>query len=184
MSILVKSSTSIDEKDRWATRHDCFADAEYLFGRKFHLDVCAEPPTAKVKKFITPHSGFTEQDGQAIFGVDALTTEWIDGWWCNPPFSKKSEFIDKAIEQQAKGHSGMMLLPYEPATQWWQSRLSNGVIIYEPDGRYNFLEVDGVTGKTGVNFASAFVVFPSFKINTSLRVQFKRGLSSPERTAA
>lgn len=53
MAILVKSKTSSDNKNLWGTTWECFADAEHLFGRKFIIDVAAEPLTAKCKLFFT-----------------------------------------------------------------------------------------------------------------------------------
>ena len=126
MAHLVKSKTAESDKNFWATTQECFADAEYLFGKKFIIDVAAESLTAKCKLF------FTQDD-------DALSLDWPDNWWCNPPFDLKREFITKAKQQQMNGRSGMMLLPYERQTSWWREDLSNGVIIYEPDGRYNFI---------------------------------------------
>ena len=35
--------------------------------------------------------------------------------------------------------------PVASLAGWWQKRLAFGIIIYEPDGRYQFCERDGVT---------------------------------------
>lgn len=70
----------------------------------------------------------------------------------------------------------MMLLPYEPLAQWWQDNLSDNVIVYEPNGRYNFAERDGVTMKTGVNFGTALVLMGGFHLGTSVRVTYNRGI--------
>ena len=69
----------------------------------------------------------------------------------------------------------MMLLPYESLTNWWRDNLAEGVIIYEPDGRYNFMERDGKTKKSGANFGSVLVSFPSQHIGQSPRIPFIRG---------
>ena len=165
MANLIKSKTPSDEKDLWGTDWGCFYDAQHLAGRKFSHDVCAEAHTAKCDSF------WTKDD-------DALSMDWPHDWWCNPPFSLKMEFIRKARESQAKGVAGVMLLPYEPLTAWWRANLSHDVVIYEPDGRYNFLERDGVTKKSGVNFGSVFVLFPANRIGPSIRVPFQRGVGS------
>ncbi|ELB2852117.1 hypothetical protein QNE40_001327 [Vibrio alginolyticus] len=48
MAHLVKSKTVEGAKNKWATRWDCFFDAQFLFrrdtGKEFVLDVAAEPP--------------------------------------------------------------------------------------------------------------------------------------------
>ena len=165
MAHLVKSTTPDEYKNFWATTWECFADAQHLFGREFVIDVAAEPLTAKCKNF------FTQAD-------DALSLDWPDRWFCNPPFDLKIPFIHHAKGQQEIGRSGMMLLPYERQTDWWRKGVSKGCIIYEPDGRYNFMERDGKTKKSGVNFGSALVCFPAFHLHESITVPFTRGIGS------
>lgn len=167
MTNLVKSKAASSDKNRWATTWECFWRAQELFGKKFNLDVCAEMDTTKCSLFIGPPSqGLDEfvtrnSHGQVqCVGRDALVTPWRDDFWCNPPFDLKREFIDRAANQSAIGLSGMMLLPYEPCTKWFRELvMPHADTIYVPDSRYNFLEVDGVTKKTGVNFPSCFVLW-------------------------
>lgn len=194
MAHVIKSTTNINDKNRWATTKECFLDAQKLYGKSFKLDVCAEINTAKVDSFIAPPNifeldsvpietltcGVINIDQPKIFAVDALKNNWINDWWCNPPFDQKISFICKAIEQDALGYHGMMLLPYEPLTQWWQTYVNgNAAIIYEPNGRYNFLESDGITKKNSVNFGSAFVLFDSTK-KTTPRILFNRGIGKSD----
>lgn len=168
---LVKSTTDKSDKNRWATTWECFERAQELFGAKFILDVAAEVETSKCDNFfgppnyeyVEPMIGTKEYwDDPVCTGIDALlpNNKWDCLWWCNPPFDLKREFITKAIEQSKLGHSGMMLLPYEPCTKWFRELvMPNASAVYVPDGRYNFLETDGVTRKSGVNFPSCFVLF-------------------------
>ena len=62
----------------------------------------------------------------------------------------------------------MMLLPYEPLTTWWRRLLAEDVIIYEPDGRYQFYERDGATRKSGANFWLCPDCLPTMKVGASL----------------
>lgn len=158
-----KSTTDDGDKNFWATSWKCFNDAQSLYGRPFLHDVAAEPQTAKCASFYSLQ-----------LGLDSLVLDWPEHWWCNPPFDQKVAFIRRAAEQNKPG---MMLLPYEPLTKWWQNNIPNNVIIYEPDGRYGFLERDGVTEKRGVNFSSAFVLFTCHHFDEPLRVRFKRGIA-------
>lgn len=192
MAILNRSITAEDAKNRWATQWGCFLDAQHLYGRKFAVDVCAEPETAKVKRFfasaewfesrrlsafgIGGMDGFGIRKGQKILGFDALRHKWPADWWCNPPFDRKWEFIAHAREQQAAGRPGMMLLPYSPCSTSWRKNLGSGVIIYEPDGRYNFMEPDGETKQSGANFETALVIFTTNMIRESPRITFNRGI--------
>lgn len=158
-----KSNTPAKDADFWATSWRQFYDAVALYGRPFLFDVCAEENTAKCG----PVDYFSPDRGD-----DALLLDW----WCNPPFTRKVEFIQHARLQQADGRPGMMLLPYEPVSNWWRENLMDDVIVYEPCGRYNFLERDGKTMKTGVNFGSVLVLFTTAKVGTSLRVPYRRGV--------
>ncbi len=189
MAHLVKSKTADGDKNFWATTWECFADAETLYGREFQIDVAAEPSTAKCRKYYGPAEFYdrvlvdpefkqlvSDIEIPRCVGLDSLNINWENDWWCNPPFDLKEEFIAKAKQQQKRGISGMMLLPYERQTQWWRNWVSQGCIIYEPDGRYNFLERDGEAKKSGVNFGSAFVLFPAFYVAESPTITFDRGV--------
>jgi hypothetical protein len=194
MAILIDSGTPASDKNFWATTWEAFADAKVLYGRSFECDVAAEPLTAKCTSYfarpemldqlldyrttskIREQMKMAEQLGVVCAGLDSLNLFWPDHWWCNPPFDLKPEFIRHARRNQRMGHPGMMLLPYEPLSGWWRRLLADDVIVYEPDGRYQFYERDGVTRKNGANFGCALVAFPTMKIGPSLRVPFKRGI--------
>lgn len=182
MAILNKSVTAEIAKNRWATQWGCFLDAQHLYGKPFSVDACAEPETAKVKRFyVSPqwaesNPTLKAKRGQRILGVDALQNDWPADWWCNPPFDHKQQFIQHAIAQQRAGRPGMMLLPYSPVAAWWRSALGSGVIVYEPDGRYNFMEPDGETKQSGANFDSVLVAFPTMRLDVSPRIPFPRGI--------
>lgn len=202
MAILVKSKTCEAVKNKWATRWECFFDARYVFkrdtGKDLVLDVAAEPQTAKLDRYyISPHwiseqsndydelvdysilSRFDSErfDSQPLcVGFDALQNDWCDGWWCNPPFDLKREFIIKATEEMFKGHDGIMLIPYEPLSGWWLDLVEGyASVIYEPNGRYAFYESDGKTKKSGVNFGSVLVLFTRRKLGVP-RVKIRRGI--------
>lgn len=188
MAILVKSGTLSSEKNRWSTTWPCFDDAVSLYGKPFQLDVAAEPETRKVNRFMVSPDwmaaakkqknglALVKSENYEIAAINALVNDWVDSWWCNPPFDLKVEFLEKAFEQVSKGFGGMMLLPYEPLTDWWRDWVSPiATAVYEPDGRYPFYEIDGKTQKSGVNFGSVFVLFtPEFNDGTLPRYNFQK----------
>lgn len=182
MAILNPSLTAESEKNRWATTWECFRDARHLYGRRFAVDVCAEPATAKVKQFIVSpqwadaNPTLPVLKGQKIIGIDALECHWPADWWCNPPFEFKREFVAMARVNQRAGRPGMMLLPYSPIAAWWQDLLAEDVLIYEPKGRYSFYKVDGETLQGSANFDSVLVAFPTQKIGPAPRIPFSRGI--------
>ena len=54
---------------------------------------------------------------------DGLGNDWGLRNYCNPPYSKKRLWIEKAIEQQAKGRLTVMLLPADTSTSWFHDLL-------------------------------------------------------------
>jgi len=196
MAHLVKSTTPDNDKNYWGTTWECFNDAQELYGRKLVCDVAAEPLTAKCENYYISTAWFdkfrdprfrteqleqlrqAEKRGARCTGIDSLNVDWPEHWFCNPPFDLKGPFIRQARRQQQQGRSGIMLLPYERQTDWWRKGCRTGCIIYEPDGRYNFLERDGETKKVGVNFGSALVCFPAMHIHESITVPFNRGIGN------
>ncbi|UJH96003.1 methylase [Pantoea phage Nafs113] len=157
--------TTTDEKDAnfWSTRWETFHDAQRLYGRRFQFDVAAEPLTAKCDEFYC-----------LARGEDALILPWPADYFCNPPFDLKVEFIKRARYHQQMGIGGMMLIPYEPCSNWWRENLSEDIIEYTPDGRIGFYERDGKTRKSGVNFPSVLICFPVHKIGPAIRVPYFR----------
>lgn len=183
MAILVKSATPKSDKNRLSTTWDCFNDAKTVTGLSFALDVAAESATAKCANYITP-----EEDALSVCWGERLSKVMVKmgrmmhtrmpvaalGIWCNPPFDRKLDFIQKAYDESRKhGVAICLLIPYEPQTIWWRCMIE-GVArtVYEPRGRYNFYEPDGKTIKTGVNFGTCFVLFDGSYINETQYIKF------------
>ena len=163
-----KSKTDDAKKDLWNTSWQALRDAEALIGQRFVLDVCAtDAATAKAREFITPQQ-------------DALQTEWLGASgavWCNPPFTRKPEFLTRAYWQARKWQRiVIVMIPYEPCTQWWRESVSGkATAVFMPDGRYSFLDPDTKEPIPGVNFVSCFVMFTPMTMPTQY-VEFTRGI--------
>ncbi len=163
-----KSKVADDKKDLWNTSWPAVRDAQALIGQPFVLDVCAtDADTAKAREFITPQQ-------------DALQTEWLGASgavWCNPPFTRKPEFLTRAYWQARKwGRMVVVMIPYEPCTQWWREHVSGkATAVFMPDGRYGFLDPDTKKIIPGVNFVSCFVLFSPLHTPTQY-VEFRRGV--------
>lgn len=166
-----KSATPDNKKDYWNTPWHAVHDAAFLIGQSFELDACAKDQSAaKAYQWITPEQ-------------DALTSQWVPkvagAVWCNPPFSNKAAFLDRAY-QQAKLHglTVCVMVPYEHLTLWWRQYVSNrATVVYLPDGRYNYVDDETKIEQSGVNFASCFVVFTPLQMPTQY-VEFTRGIGS------
>lgn len=148
MAILIKSRTKESIKDNWRTSDAAFELARRLYGVPFEQDVCSEDGgAARCERFITPE-------------MDALKIPWLNNWWCNPPFSRKPEFIAKAVEQAQYGRSGMMLLPYTATTKWFRLLvMDNAAAVFVPNRRFHFHHPDGGELKSGSSFESCLVLF-------------------------
>ena len=160
-----KSKTQINKKDMWNTTWQAVRDAEFLIGGKFDLDACsASRNESKADSFISPDD-------------DAMLFHWYGKRvFCNPPFSRKIEFIDRANNQAMEWSNVIcMMLPFEPCTKWWREHISGkATAVYVPDGRYNFIDDETKEEIKGVPFCSCFVVFTSLNVPTQY-IEFNRG---------
>lgn len=187
MAILVKSDTPSEEKDRWGTQWECFYDAQVVTGVTALLDVAAESQTAKCGNFISPQEDSLKVDWLERFSsiayikrptLEEVHIAWRQyGAWCNPPFTMKTFFLERAHKFAQLGLTTICLVPYERTTNWWKHCVKGKAdTVFVPDGRYNFLKVDGRTKKTGVNFPSCFVRYSPGHFEATQYVDFARGI--------
>lgn len=173
MAITNKSNTTPDTKDYWRTSPELINDALKLLGVNcFDTDVCCSSESVRINKAF---AYISETD-------NSLSSDWftLDSGapsFCNPPFSKKFQFFQKAVEQVKRhGKQVLMVLPYTPCTKEWHDNVhGTDCIIYVPDGRYQYLLPDGTKPKNGCNFETCFVLIVPFKCG-NVTVNFKRGL--------
>lgn len=173
MAITNKSNTEASGKDYWRTSPEIINDAMVLINTgSFNTDVCVSGEDVKIKKCL---SFITEKQ-------DALRSDnWFLGYgktsFCNPPFTRKWEFFQKAVEQVNKwGLQVLMVMPYNPITQAWKENVSKAnCIVYRPDGRYQFLLPDGTRPKNSCNFETCLILIVPFKLGC-VTVDYKRGL--------
>ncbi|MDD4865163.1 MAG: DNA N-6-adenine-methyltransferase [Alishewanella agri] len=167
-SLQNKSQTEESKKDLWNTDWRAVRDAEALIGQPFVLDACAmDKPTAKAPVFISPQQ-------------DSLKTPWHTtngAVWCNPPFTMKPQFLNRASEQAKIGQINIMvMLPFEPCTNWWRTFVSGkATAVYMPDGRYSYLDPVTKLLVPNINFVSCFLLFTPLTLPTQY-VEFKRGI--------
>lgn len=99
-----------EDVDSRATAWEVFTPLHERY--HFTLDVAAAPHNAKCARYITK-----AQNG--------LTQRWSgEGVWCNPPYSRLREWVDKAWEEWRSADPPrliVMLLPANRTEQaWWQ----------------------------------------------------------------
>lgn len=103
--------------------HDNIPTPRSLFealDMEFHFDFDPCP--------INP-DGLRENDG---FGA------WGKRNFVNPPYSKKTRWIIKAIEEQKKGNLTVMLLPVDTSTSWFHDLVLPNATIRWIRGRIHF----------------------------------------------
>lgn len=162
------SETPENQKDLWQTPPFVVEDAARLIGQGFALDACAaDIQAAKSSEFITPE-------------MDALTVDWwpaaaLGAVWCNPPFSQKEAFLQRAYEQaRLMRLTVCCLVPLEPSTTWWRTHVTGkATAVYIPDGRYPFIHPETGLVMGSPNFASCFVVFTPLTMPTQY-IEFER----------
>ena len=177
MAIINKSNTSNNEKDYWRTPPNLIADALLLLGiETFDMDVCANNNSVRIR----PSRSYLHEEDDAL----KESAEWFytagrngNVAFCNPPFSKKWEFFEKAKKQVSKFNANvLMVLPYTPCTNEWHNNVHNtNCIIYIPDGRYQYLLPDGSKPKNSCNFETCLVLLVPFKCGNVI-VNYKRGV--------
>lgn len=96
-------------------------------------------------------------------GNDALKTSWGGvRAFCNPPFSKKAEFIEKAYNEVINGSCPIcvMILPLNSMdTKAWH-KFIEGKFYYEIlEGRISFIDPETKKPKTGNNSGTVIVYF-------------------------
>jgi phage N-6-adenine-methyltransferase len=96
--------------DNWETPKSVFNAINTALSGKIVMDVAASEQNKKCPIF-------------AGEDRNSLKIEWncAPGYWfCNPPFSQKVEFIQKANKEVEKGNYGVMILPSDTSTEWFQ----------------------------------------------------------------
>jgi phage N-6-adenine-methyltransferase len=112
--------------DEWETPPEIVRLAHSLFG-VFDLDVAATEANRKGRLWYS-----LENDG--------LRLPWDRKWWCNPPYSRISPWVEKAASAEVPG---VMLLPCDSSTRWWQRWVHGEAIIVPITRRIRFVGASG-----------------------------------------
>lgn len=167
------SKTKEDAKDYWRTAPNAIYDAARLLGIKhFSIDAAAKDCDVAVCHYYISES----EDAISVpnwFSYAPISLSPFPVAWCNPPFSLKSKFLEKAFEQSQFGFV-MMMLPFSPATKWWRDLITGkATAVFVPNGRYGFLNPDTGEYSPGAKFPTCFVLFSPLKTTTAW-VEFER----------
>jgi len=93
-------------------------------------DVCANHANAKLPAY------WTKDD-------DALTKEWTDNSWMNPPFNRDlSKWVKKAHGETKKHENTVVcLIPVRSNTKWWRETVCDAEVRFI-NGEVNFSDLE------------------------------------------
>lgn len=134
--------------------NDNFETPDYIYNQlnrifNFQMDVAASKLNAKTPNYFTITNS-------------ALENDWFFRSFCNPPFSKKAEFIQKADEQIQKEICPIcvMILPLNCMdTKIWHEVIEGRYYYEILKGRISFIDPDTKTPKKGNNSGTVIVYF-------------------------
>jgi site-specific DNA-methyltransferase (adenine-specific) len=85
---------------------------------------------------------------------DWLGSSWESVNYCNPPYDNQDAWVEKAIEEQEKGKTTVMLLPADTSTQRFHHLIVPHAEVRFIEGRLSFDDSGGAAP-----FASMVCVF-------------------------
>lgn len=69
---------------------------------------------------------------------DGLGSNWKDKTFVNPPYSNPLKWVKKAIEENKKGKTIVMLLNMDCSTEWFKLLQENNAMFFWINGRLRF----------------------------------------------
>lgn len=130
------------ERDNWSTPRALIERLEKEF-RKFDLDVCASEKNKVCERYFDKETNGLEQN-------------WSGFVWCNPPYSNKLEWIEKAHLEAQKGSRVVILLPAFTETHFFRELKAKSDWLLFLNGRLVFNEQ---TQRDTAKFSSVVAFF-------------------------
>lgn len=117
------------ESDDWCTPRDKFNEWAKVFN--FKVDAAA----SNDNKLCEIHYGPGSE-----FNIDALSCEWKRDLlhFCNPPYSRISDFIRKGYMEYKRGVSSVFLIPSRTDTRYWHEYIEGEAEVTFLKGRLKF----------------------------------------------
>lgn len=153
-----KAGIQFSKKDEWMTPEEVWKK----FG-PFGYDPATTEEQAE--KMDIPSIDTIETDG--------LLTDWTEYYkiWCNPPFSRKFEFLEKAVDtvQKSSDTEIFFLLPIESMATKKFHEIMRGQFytVYLPNGRIKF--DDGSGKSSSPAFGSVVIRLSATELGTEIR---------------
>lgn len=134
------------KSDEWATPQALFDELQRVY--KITLDVCATAENAKCSLYYTKE-------------MDGLKQPWEPrSCFCNPPYSEIDLWLNKSIEDSARGARVIFLVPSRTDTNWFHRAFHAASKVIFIKGRLKFGE-----SKNCAPFPSVLFVFDEWSAN-------------------
>lgn len=145
----LKGIDRANERDRRFTPAVCRESLHALWGSDF-LDAASEHLPDGTNPMHADQI-YTKDD-------DGLQRAWAPRTWCNVPFSKKTDWIAKAIRERAQGNGSYVVLPDDMSTVATHEACREADEILLVLGRFDYLKPDGTSEKRP-NFGTLILSF-------------------------
>ena len=159
--LLINKGMFSSDKQDWETPQYFVSLVERYIDKKFDLDCCSYPETAKAPKYYT-------------ISDNAFTKDWKGTVWMNPPYGKSIPmWLEYAYYQSIKHQNTIVcLISVRTDTKWFHEWAVKGHIVFLK-GRIKFLR-DGREHSTAA-FPSMLIIFNNDKIKTFSCWAWKEG---------
>lgn len=143
MVIMINKGMFSNNDNEWETPQELFDSLNNQF--HFKLDAAASDANHKCMPYLTKE-------------MDSLTCDWLvdsggGAVWLNPPYKGVIKWVDKIVEEQAKGTVIVALLPSRTDTKWFHKVIEHASGVLFIKGRLKF------SGKGSAPFPSVIMVF-------------------------
>jgi len=119
--------TVVNENDMWETPPLIIDDIIKKYDIHPIIDVCATSTNHKFATYFTPKD-------------NALTQEWREDFFMNPPYSEISQWMQKAYEQHLKYNVNALILVFaKTGVKWWHRYVEGKAEVHFQKGRIRFL---------------------------------------------
>jgi site-specific DNA-methyltransferase (adenine-specific) len=137
---------NLSKDDEYETPPDLFKQACADYGIFPKLDVCATEENTKCIEYIEPSE-------------DALSRDWIDHFFMNPPYSQVEKWVRQAYIMHKKYNiTGLALIFSKTDTKWWHECIEGKAEVHFIKGRIKFWK-NGKPTKNPAPYPSCFVIW-------------------------
>ena len=150
-----RSTTPKPERDSWSTPKFIFdwLNSEYYFD----IDLAAAWDNTHCHRYFSLHDN----------SLNALWSTYGKTGFLNPPYSNIKVWIEKAIKEQTKGFTTVMLIPTPNGEYYYKELFKFASEVIMINGRISFIDSTGES-KGGNPRGSCVVVFGSMAGNPRL----------------